>query len=103
MHLRQHLLVNPPQIPASAWALFPCGGRTCTSDIAIGSLLQELTDDERHNIHSMTLITNTNPRDHISYHDPWLHDLVDQVMTYEEGENYQAGARGLRTSCEAVA
>jgi hypothetical protein len=53
-------------------------------DVAIGSLLQGLTGEERNAIHLMVLIANTDPGDHDSYHTPWLHDLADQVLTYKD-------------------
>lgn len=53
-------------------------------DIAIGSLLEGLSEHERHDIHLIVFIANTDPRDHISYQDRWLHDLVDRVLTYAD-------------------
>jgi hypothetical protein len=53
-------------------------------DTAIGSLLEGLTDNERDDIHLITLIANADPHDHFSYHEPWLHNLADQVLTYKD-------------------
>ena len=53
-------------------------------DIAIGSLLEGLAEDERNDIYLIAFIANTDPHDHISYQSPWLHDLVDRVLTYDD-------------------
>ncbi|KAL8768202.1 MAG: hypothetical protein Q9209_005511 [Squamulea sp. 1 TL-2023] len=49
---------------------------------AFGSLMEGLTEDERKHIHTVVLIGHTDPQRHPIYHEPWLENLSDKVLTY---------------------
>jgi hypothetical protein len=48
-------------------------------DMALGSFLLELTEEQRDNMFISVNIGDPNPLDHPFYETPWLHGLVDQV------------------------
>ncbi|KAL8662819.1 MAG: hypothetical protein Q9202_004421 [Teloschistes flavicans] len=48
----------------------------------LGSLMEGLTDEERHTIHTVILIGHTQPQNHSIYHEPWLKALSNQILTY---------------------
>lgn len=51
--------------------------------VSVGSLLQGLTDIERQNIHLITFIAHTDPAVHPAYSERWLHNVADQILTYD--------------------
>ncbi|KEQ68078.1 hypothetical protein M436DRAFT_77137 [Aureobasidium namibiae CBS 147.97] len=51
-------------------------------DLAVASALQGLTPQERADVNIGVLFAHTNPEDHPSWHNPRLHDLVDEAFTY---------------------
>jgi hypothetical protein len=53
---------------------------------SIGSLLEGLTQEERNGIYVMPFITHTDPNRHPVYPEPWLRNVVDRILTYNESE-----------------
>ena len=51
--------------------------------MSVGALLQGLTETERQDVHLITLIAHTDPILHPAYSEEWLHNLADQVLTYD--------------------
>jgi hypothetical protein len=51
--------------------------------VSVGSLLQGLTNAERQNIHLITFIAHTDPAVHPAYSERWLHNVADQILTYD--------------------
>lgn len=51
-------------------------------DVTVGSLLDGLTSDERHELHLLALLPHSDPTKHSAYREPWLHNLVDEVIHY---------------------
>ncbi|KZF23863.1 glycosyltransferase family 54 protein [Xylona heveae TC161] len=49
----------------------------------LGSLLGDLTEEERAQIYLVVLIAQTNPHAHPAYSESWLGTLVDQVLLYD--------------------
>jgi hypothetical protein len=49
----------------------------------VGSLLAGLTPEERDDIRLIAFIPHTQPDIHPAYHEPWLRNLVDQVLVYD--------------------
>lgn len=52
----------------------------------VGSLLEGLSLEERNNIHLVVLIAHSDPFANPEYHEPWLADLVDDVLLYEQSQ-----------------
>ncbi|CRG86983.1 hypothetical protein PISL3812_03996 [Talaromyces islandicus] len=50
---------------------------------AVGSLLVDLTEDERKDIHLILFIPHTDPTVHPSYSSGWLHAAADTVLLYD--------------------
>lgn len=50
--------------------------------ILIGSLLEGLSEEERNDFVLMPFIANIDPYSHQAFHEPWLHRLADEVITY---------------------
>jgi hypothetical protein len=53
---------------------------------SIGSLLDGLTQEERNGIYLMPFITHTDPTKHPVYAEPWLRNVVDRILMYNESE-----------------
>lgn len=51
---------------------------------AVGSVLEGLTEQERAGIHLILFIAHTDPWQHPAYAEPWLHELPDRVLLYDE-------------------
>ncbi|KAL8806419.1 MAG: hypothetical protein Q9182_001334 [Xanthomendoza sp. 2 TL-2023] len=51
--------------------------------LALGSLMEGLTEDERKQIYAVILIGHTDPERHPIYHEPWLQTLSDKILTYD--------------------
>ncbi|KZF23560.1 hypothetical protein L228DRAFT_119672 [Xylona heveae TC161] len=49
----------------------------------IGSLLGDLTEEEREQIHLIVLIAQTDPHAHPAYSEGWLSTLADQILLYD--------------------
>ena len=64
-------------------------------DRTIGSLLEGLTDDQRPHIHLAVFFAQTDPRRHPAYNDPWLKNLVDEIIEYNVGEKEMARLHSL--------
>jgi hypothetical protein len=54
---------------------------------SIGSLLDGLTQEERNGIYLMPFITHTDPTKHPAYPEPWLRNVVDRILIYNESEH----------------
>ena len=50
---------------------------------AFGSLIEGLTEYERKHLFTVVLIAHTDPQRHPIYHEPWLENLSDKVLTYD--------------------
>ncbi|KAL8994423.1 MAG: hypothetical protein Q9169_005610, partial [Polycauliona sp. 2 TL-2023] len=53
---------------------------------AFGSLMQGLTEDERAQIYTVVLIGHTDPQQHPIYHESWLENTSDQILTYDTSD-----------------
>ncbi|KAI9043864.1 uncharacterized protein KD926_002755 [Aspergillus affinis] len=53
---------------------------------AVGSILEGLNEAERANMHLILFIAHTNASEHPAYSEPWLHNVADQVLLYNETE-----------------
>jgi len=53
---------------------------------SVGSLLDGLTQEERNGIYLMPFITHTDPTKHPVYPEPWLRNVVDRILMYNESE-----------------
>lgn len=56
---------------------------------AFGSLLEGLAEDERKHIHTVVLIGHTDPQQHPIYHETWLENTSDKVLTYDTSNTTQ--------------
>lgn len=52
-------------------------------DTTIGSLVDGLTSNERQDIRLIVLIPHSDPEKHSAYREPWLGNLVDEVLHHE--------------------
>jgi len=52
-------------------------------DLLLGSLLDGLSNEERKDIIVLPFIANIDPHAHYAYNETWLHDLSDEVLTYD--------------------
>lgn len=51
--------------------------------VAVGGLLEGLTVAERQDIHLITFFAHTDPTIHPAYSERWLHNVADQILTYD--------------------
>ncbi|KAK1140559.1 hypothetical protein N8T08_010196 [Aspergillus melleus] len=51
---------------------------------SVGSMLEGLSEAERANMHLILFIAHTNASEHSAYSEPWLHNVADQVLLYNE-------------------
>lgn len=51
-------------------------------DATVGSLLDVLTTDERDKLYLVALLPRSDPTKHSAYREPWLHNLVDEIVRY---------------------
>ena len=56
---------------------------------AFGSLMEGLTDEERKHIHTVVLIGHTDPQQHPIYHETWLENTADKILTYDTSNTTQ--------------
>ncbi|KAJ4309390.1 hypothetical protein N0V94_008955 [Neodidymelliopsis sp. IMI 364377] len=61
----------------------------------VGSLLEGLTPEERQEIYLIVFIPHSNPNVHPEYNEEWLPGLVDQVLTYEFGDDQMQHIRNM--------
>lgn len=52
-------------------------------DATVGSLVDGLTPEERDGIRLVVLIPHSDPTKHSAYREPWLENLVDNVLYYD--------------------
>lgn len=64
-------------------------------DVSLGSLLADLTPDERANISVNLLFAHTDPKIHPFFEAPWVPAVVDNVFTYEKVGYKLPSVRGL--------
>ncbi|KAI4146609.1 MAG: hypothetical protein L6R39_003400 [Caloplaca ligustica] len=50
---------------------------------SFGSLIEGLAEDDRKHIHTVVLVGHTDPQQHPIYHEPWLKNLSNQILTYD--------------------
>ena len=50
----------------------------------VGSLVDSLSPAERNSIHLVVLLADETPTEHFAYGQPWLTNLADQVLVYEQ-------------------
>lgn len=53
---------------------------------AVGSILEGLSEAERAEMHLILFIAHTNASEHPAYSEPWLHNVADQVLLYNQTE-----------------
>ncbi|KAL8849053.1 MAG: hypothetical protein Q9221_005952 [Calogaya cf. arnoldii] len=56
---------------------------------AFGSLMEGLSEDERKHIHTVVLIGHTDPQQHPIYHETWLENTSDKILTYDTSNTTQ--------------
>jgi hypothetical protein len=49
---------------------------------AVGSLLENLSESERSELHLIPFIAHSDPQQHPSYSERWLHEVADTVLLY---------------------
>ncbi|PKY04702.1 hypothetical protein P168DRAFT_137697 [Aspergillus campestris IBT 28561] len=64
-------------------------------DQTVGSLLDGLTPTQRRRVVLHLLIAEPNPGDHPTYHHPWVSNVVDRVLTYDDVDAPQSTIRRL--------
>ena len=78
--------MNPPdRYEAKDRTAFCCiarDGARCLRT-TIGSLLEGLTQEERDDVYLIAFIPHTQPDVHPAYHEPWLRNVVNQVLVYD--------------------
>ncbi|KAJ5901745.1 hypothetical protein N7495_002273 [Penicillium taxi] len=52
----------------------------------VGTVLEGLSDLERDDIHLILFIAHTDPSQHPAYSEPWLYQLADQVLLYNDSD-----------------
>ncbi|KFY38783.1 hypothetical protein V494_04202 [Pseudogymnoascus sp. VKM F-4513 (FW-928)] len=63
--------------------------------LAVGSLVRDLTPEERNSIHVAVLFAHTNPSDHPLFNAPWLSGLLDAPLSYNISESELAHLKEL--------
>ncbi|KAL2807997.1 hypothetical protein BJX63DRAFT_53780 [Aspergillus granulosus] len=64
-------------------------------DTTVASILDNLSAEERSTISIHVLFALTSPADHPDYNQPWLPNIVDRVLTYEQLDAPISILRGL--------
>ena len=64
----------------------------------IGSLLEGLTEPQRSSIHLAVFFAQTNPHEHPIYNEPWLKNVVDEVVEYAVRSDEMARLHSLEES-----
>lgn len=57
----------------------------------VGSLFQGLSSEERQEIYFLPFIATSNASSHPVYHETWLHNIADSVLTYDQLEQIEPG------------
>lgn len=88
--VKQTLPSQPTNQPTSNSSASICVGIASVSrqetnyiESAVGSLLVDLTEEERKGIHLILFIPHTDPTVHPSYSSSWLHAAADTVLLYD--------------------
>jgi hypothetical protein len=68
--------------PRMCIGILPAAREPRYLDVTIGSLLDGLTTEERDELHMLALLPHSDPTKHSAYREPWLHNLVDEVVHY---------------------
>ncbi|KFY96120.1 hypothetical protein V500_02568 [Pseudogymnoascus sp. VKM F-4518 (FW-2643)] len=63
--------------------------------LAVGSLVRDLTPEERNSIHFAVLFAHTTPSDHPLFNSPWLSGLLDAPLSYNVSESQLAHLKEL--------
>ncbi|KAM3501814.1 hypothetical protein MY10362_005273 [Beauveria mimosiformis] len=63
----------------------------------VGGLVDSLTPAERSSIHIIVLLADKKPASHFAYGHPWLTDVVDEVLVYEQAGKDHSELPGYRT------
>jgi len=64
-------------------------------DVAVGSMLEGLTDEERSKLYSYVFFANTDPAVHPTWDKPWLRNAVDAALSYNVSESTMEHLREL--------
>ncbi|KAL2011798.1 hypothetical protein VTN00DRAFT_4516 [Thermoascus crustaceus] len=67
----------------------------------VGTVLADLSETERADIHLILFIAHTDPTRHPAYSERWLHELADTVLLYDPDEVDIEHIRGLETDQHA--
>lgn len=85
---------HPPNQPTNSSGATFCVGIASVSrqetnyiESAVGSLLVDLTEEERKDIHLILFIAHTDPTVHPSYSSGWLHAAADTLLLYDFPED----------------
>jgi GR25 family glycosyltransferase involved in LPS biosynthesis len=72
----------------------PSVNRTSSSFLTytIGSLIDNLTPQERDSIHIVVLLADSNPRQHFAYGKHWLSRMADEVLVYDHDGSSSSSA-----------
>jgi hypothetical protein len=88
--VNQILSSQPTNQPTNSSSASICVGIASVSrqetnyiESAVGSLLVDLTEEERKDIHLILFIPHTDPTVHPSYSSSWLHAAADTVLLYD--------------------
>jgi hypothetical protein len=64
-------------------------------DVAVGSMLEGLTDEERSKLFAYVMFANVDPAVHPTFNQPWLNNAVDAAGGYNVSEEIMAHLRDL--------
>ncbi|KAK1143454.1 hypothetical protein N8T08_006782 [Aspergillus melleus] len=64
-------------------------------DTTIGSILDNLTSEQRSTLAVQVLFALTNATDHPDYQQPWVPNAIDRVLTYDDFGEHQGSLRRL--------
>lgn len=64
-------------------------------DVAVGSMLEGLTNEERSKLFAYVLFANVDPTVHPTFNQPWLNNAVDAAGGYNVSEEVMAHLRDL--------
>ncbi|KAI0505295.1 integral membrane protein [Xylaria bambusicola] len=70
--------------------------------LALGSLQQGLSFDERMSLRFVVLLAHINQTDHPDYGQPWLTGMADEIVSYQDDENRLRLAEKMETQNHAV-
>ncbi|KAI0903525.1 integral membrane protein [Ustulina deusta] len=70
--------------------------------LALGSLQQGLSAEERKRLHFVVLLAHMEPKEHPDYGEPWLAGMVDKIASYHDDEERRKLAQVMESQNHAV-